>query len=74
LYGDLSYKINGLLIEVYKELGPYAKEKQYSKLLEKKFSENGIKYKKEVIIGDTGNIVDFIIDNALILELKAVRF
>ncbi len=59
LYSDLTYKINGLLIEVYKELGPYAKEKQYSAALEKKFIANGIQYKRELIIGDTGNVVVF---------------
>lgn len=62
LYGDLSYKINGILIEIFKELGPYAKEKQYSILLAKKFEKNGLKYQKEVVIGDTGNILDFIVD------------
>jgi GxxExxY protein len=74
LYSDLSYKINGLLIEAYKELGVYAKEKQYADLLEKKLIEHGIKYQREVRISDSGNIVDFIIENLIILELKTVRF
>jgi GxxExxY protein len=78
LYGDLSYKINGILIEAYKELGPYAKEKQYSNLLQKKFNEKRLKFQKEVRIGDSGNIIDFIIDfiieGVVALELKTVPF
>lgn len=71
LYGELSYKINGVLIEVFKELGKYGREKQYADLVEIKFQENDIKYKREVIIGDSGNILDFLVDDKIILELKA---
>lgn len=30
-------------------------------------------YKREVVIGGTGNIVDFIIEDKIILEIKAKR-
>ena len=30
LYKDLSYKLNGLLFEMHKELGHFRNEKQYS--------------------------------------------
>lgn len=74
LYEDLTYAINGILIEVHKELGPYAREKQIGDLLEKKFKEKNVSFKKEVRIGDSGNIVDFIIEGKIILELKTVPF
>jgi GxxExxY protein len=74
LFGDLSYKINGILIEAYKELGAYAREKQYGDLLEKKFKERQIIYERELIVGDSGNILDFVIENKIILELKTVPF
>ncbi len=74
LYGDLTYKINGILIEVYKELGRYAREKQYADTIEQKFKFRGMQYQREVKIGDSGNIIDFIIEEKVILELKARPF
>ncbi|HYV33970.1 MAG TPA: GxxExxY protein [Candidatus Limnocylindria bacterium] len=74
LFGDITYKVNGILIEVYKELGSYAREKQYADLVEHKLKARGIAYKREVKIGDSGNIVDFIIEDKIILELKAKPF
>lgn len=74
IYPELSYLINGILFEVKKELGEYAREKQYGDLLEKKLKERNILHNREIAIGNTGNIVDFLIDNKIILELKAVRF
>ncbi len=74
LYSDLTYKINGILIEVHKELGSYAREKQFADLMEQKLKENGLLYKRELRIGDSGNIMDFVVDNKIILELKAKPF
>ncbi|MEK7161756.1 MAG: GxxExxY protein [Patescibacteria group bacterium] len=74
LYCDLTYKINGIIIEVHKELGAYAREKQFGDLLEKKFKERHIVYEREVRIGESGNIADFIIDGKIVLELKAQPF
>lgn len=74
LYGDLTYRINGILIEIHKELGPYAREKQVCDLLEVKFIERGVNYQREVRIGDSGNIVDFIVEGKVILELKTRPF
>ncbi|MBI2631125.1 GxxExxY protein [Candidatus Nomurabacteria bacterium] len=74
VYPELSYLINGLLFETKKELGEYAREKQYGDLLEKKLKEKKISYGREIVIGNSGNIADFLIENKIILELKAVRF
>ena len=74
LYEDLTYKIRGLLFEVHRELGRFAKEKQYGDLIEKKFKEQGFIYKRELTIGDSGNIVDFCVDDKLLLEIKAKPF
>ncbi len=73
IYPQLSYKISGVLFSVHNELGCYAKEKQYGNVLEKKLNEQNIKYQREVAIGNSGNIVDFIIDSKILLELKAKR-
>ncbi len=74
LFGDLTYKINGILIEIHKELGSYAREKQVCDLIEIKFKERGVNYQREVRIGDSGNIIDFIVDGKIILELKTRPF
>lgn len=73
LYPDLSYKLVGILFEVHKELGQYAREKQYGDLIEKKLKENMISYNRELSISNTGNIIDFLVDDKIILELKSVR-
>ncbi|KKR70515.1 MAG: hypothetical protein UU13_C0004G0011 [Candidatus Nomurabacteria bacterium GW2011_GWB1_40_7] len=74
IYQELSYLICGILFEIKKELGEYAREKQYGDLLEKKLKEKKISYGREIAIGNSGNIIDFLIENKIILELKAVRF
>ncbi|MBU2542322.1 GxxExxY protein [Patescibacteria group bacterium] len=73
IYPDLSYRINGILFSVHNEVGQYGREKQYGDLLETKLKENGLNFKREFRIGSTGNIVDFIIDDKIILELKTKR-
>lgn len=72
LYKDLSYQLVGILIEVHKELGSYAREKQYCDLFQRKIKEKNVPCKREVRIGDSGNILDFIIDDKIDLEFKAV--
>ena len=66
----MSYTITGILFAVHNELGRFAREKQYGDLLECKLKEIGLGYAREVNIGG-GNILDFIIDNKIVLELKA---
>ena len=73
LYPELSYVITGILFSVHNELGQYAREKQYGDLIEKKFDEIKIPYKREMAISNTGNILDFIVEDKIILELKNTR-
>ncbi len=71
IYPELSYILTGLCFEVHNQLGRYAREKQYGDLLEEKLREIKIPYKREFRIGKSGNMVDFFIDNRVVLELKA---
>jgi len=73
LFPELSYTLIGICFETHNELGRYAKEKQYGDFLEKKFKELKIPYQRELPIADTGNIIDFFIDNKILIELKAKR-
>lgn len=80
VYPQLSYKISGLLFEVHNELGQYCKEKQYGDLFEKYLSRDNIKFSREFFTNfETqvgiikGNIVDFLIEDKIIIELKAKR-
>lgn len=74
MYRELSYELIGLLIEVHKELGCYAREKQCSDLFEKKLKERNKAYKRELRIGDSGNILDFVVEDKIVLEFKTVPF
>lgn len=73
IHPELSYVLTGVLFAAHNELGPYAREKQYGDLIEKKLKATNIPYKRELTIGDSNNIIDFLIDNKIILEIKAKR-
>jgi GxxExxY protein len=81
LHKELSYKLQGAAIEVRKSFGPGHKETIYQNAYAEELSSAGIKFDKEKSITiyspKTGKRVgayrpDFIIDNKVIVELKAV--
>jgi GxxExxY protein len=80
LYPELSYKLTGFCFRVHKELGRFCREKQYSDRLEQFLKGNSIFYKREYDLGNLdpknlkGNKVDFLIENKIILEIKAKKF
>ncbi len=77
IYKDLSYKIVGMLYEVYNELGYGYQEKTYENAIAKILIENKINFKRQApyqvifhgeIIGR--NFIDFIIEDKMVLEIK----
>jgi len=81
VYPELSYKINGILFAVHNELRRFYNEQQYTDAIENYFKKLGIKYKREVILSSSfegefkgRNKIDFIVDDKIILEIKAKNF
>ncbi|MBU2109342.1 GxxExxY protein [Patescibacteria group bacterium] len=81
IFPELSYKISGILFGVRKNLGRYKNEKQYCDAIEEELKKNNIDYEREKILPESfdgeqkgRNKVDFLIDNEIILEIKAKAF
>ena len=81
LYEDLSYKIRGCIFNVYNALGFGHKENVYQAALEAEFKKLKIDFEREKILPVLydGKKVgtykpDFVIDNKIIIETKAVPF
>jgi GxxExxY protein len=77
IYPELSYKIVGILFEVYKQLGSKYQEKYYQKALVVEFTKAGLAFTeqvriplnyKETIIGSY--VLDFVIESKIALEIK----
>lgn len=81
LYKELSFSIQGAFMEVRKNFGPGHKEIVYQNALREELGDRNIPFEKEKNINiyspKTGNKVgnyrvDFLIDDKIIVELKAV--
>ena len=80
LQPEESYRINGAIYEVHKELGPGLLEKVYQEALEKELKLQGIPYEREKDFTimykgeelDQKYIADFVCYGKIVVELKAV--
>ncbi len=79
-YPELSYVLTGLLFKVHNNLGQYCSERQYGDLLAQELQNLSIPFQREYRLPATfsGEIVgrnklDFLIDDKIILELKACK-
>ncbi|MBX4189322.1 GxxExxY protein [Candidatus Parcubacteria bacterium] len=74
---ELSYVINGLLFEVHNQLGRYCREKQYGDALQSILAEKGVEFERERALpiedieNKFTNRVDFIINEKILIDLKA---
>jgi GxxExxY protein len=74
IYPEISYLITGICFDAQNILGRYAREKQYCDFIEKRLAELKIPFEREFQQKDSANIIDFLIDEKVILETKAKRF
>ncbi|WP_452221714.1 GxxExxY protein [Lacinutrix salivirga] len=80
IYKEEAYKIVGICMEVHNQLGKGFNEVVYADALEIELMDNNISYSREKKYGIVykGNLLphkykaDFIIDNKIVLELKAI--
>jgi len=79
LYKNLVYKIQGIIFEIYKTLGSGFKELIYQNAIEEELKQQKLLFEREksLTIRYKNKSVgfykpDFIIDNKVILEIKAV--
>jgi GxxExxY protein len=73
IYKDLSYAVTGVLMSAHNEFGQYAREKQYGDVVERILKEKGIGFVRELRVGNSGNILDMVVENKIALEFKAKR-
>ena len=76
-----SYKLMSLLFEVHNKLGPIYKEKNYQDAIEEILKREKIPYEREKkVVLEFENLkignsfVDFVIDDKILLEVKAEKF
>lgn len=81
LYKDLTYKIIGVAFSIHKTLGPVHKEIVYQNALVEELTSLRISFKREEVVpveynGKQVGVYkpDFIVDNKVIVELKAEKF
>ena len=80
LYAEESYKINGAIYEVHKDLGPGLLEKVYQEAFERELKLQGIPFEREksFTIWYKGEeleqkyVADFVCYDKIVVELKAV--
>jgi GxxExxY protein len=80
IHAELSYRINGILFQVHNQLGRYCNEKQYADAIEGNLKLSGISFEREKTLDPSfsnerrgRNKVDFLIENEIVLEVKAKR-
>jgi len=81
IYRELSFKINGILFRVKKNLGQYKNELQYCDGIANELANEKLKFEREKILPESfigeskgRNRIDFLIEDKIILEVKSKQF
>ncbi len=80
MYEELTHEIRGAAIEVHKELGPGLLESAYEECLCHELTQRQVRFQRQLELPveykgkrlDCGYRMDVVVDNKVILELKAV--
>lgn len=77
IYPELSYRIVGILFDVYNELGGGYREKRYEDAVAQRMQELGLQHKRQYYIPVSiagikiaKDFADFLVEEKVILELK----
>ena len=77
IYPELSYKVVGILYDVFNKIGPGHKEKYYQNAIAVAFKEHHLKFEEQVFSPLEYNskqigkyFLDFLIEDKIILEIK----
>jgi GxxExxY protein len=73
IYPELSYTLTGICFETHNALGRYSREKQYGDEIAKRLRSLKIPFERELTVPNTGNRIDFLIADKVVMELKAKR-
>ncbi|MCH8258744.1 MAG: GxxExxY protein [Planctomycetes bacterium] len=81
VHKELTERIIGAAIEVHRALGPGLLESVYEECLADEFQHSGIQFTRQLELPieykgrrlDAGYRLDFLIDNTVVIELKAVE-
>lgn len=73
IFPELSYMLTGICFDIHNTLGRFSKEKQYCDVLEEKLKDSNVIYERELKVKNSGNILDFLIDNKIVMEIKAKK-
>jgi GxxExxY protein len=78
IHGELSYKVIGILYQVYNVIGPGFQEKYYQKAIAKVFEKKGVPFLEQVKVNlDINGVmigryyIDFVVDQRIVLEIKS---
>lgn len=74
LYADACFQITGICFYVQNRLGRFAKEKQFADGFEERAKELNLPCRRELVATATGNRIDFILFDKILVEIKAKPF
>ncbi|MEK7618487.1 MAG: GxxExxY protein [Patescibacteria group bacterium] len=74
LYADECFQITGLCFYIQNRLGRFAKEKQFCDCFEARAKELGMPCRRELTAATTGNRIDFVLYDRILVEIKAKPF
>jgi len=78
---DISYKVRGIIFDIYNNLGPGLYESVYEEILAFELSKANLKFLRQIplpviwqdIILDQGFRADIIVENKVIIEIKSIE-